>query len=618
MPCLVGRELVHRVDIVSRVSGKARKENMHADVAGSPAIDRVMFAAVCVAATLVAALLWVRFAAHSDQLWTDLIHDRSAHLDFGVQAASDLRNLRLVGLLHDLNSFRSWPPLHDGVFVATAILLAGSDPRAAVLPSLLAFVGTAVLAFLITRRLAIRWRNLAGAFAASLVLVSPAMRAFATDVMIESTGTFFTLVVVYAAVRVRQAPTTPAWRFVAIALTALFFTKYNYWLIGFVGSIPTVWSRRHALRASALPRWTGWALRALVAGLIGIATWHGFLGGIAIGAATLAAMTATASIVIWSRTTGSRFLCDDDCARVLVRWHVVPVLAWFCIPGKFQGFLWFQSPFTNRGEAPKANPFAGIGYYASAATRDYHTSGVVAIVVVLLVLVASVGYFRKTLRPGAGLVLLFIAVALIATVPHPNRKSRFLEPSMPVVWVATGAGVTIVIDQVTRRRRWVVATIMLAVAGTQFPSAFANARAPEGGVQRRRPSAVALIDGYLPALAGASAPAILSNVPMRFLTRWTYQLAFDRSTRPVTEIPGYDAAKVTNDNSEALHRWLHSKAVDTLVFIDVTPSSPWFVVAPETEGLSALPGLLLVQVDFVEVEHHESNGAIVQIWRRKA
>lgn len=388
----------------------------------SSTLDRTALAIVCVGAALVAVLLWHRYLSHWEQLWTDLIHDRSAHLDFGVQAASDLRNLRVVGLLHDLNSFRSWPPLHDGVLVGIAILISGSDPRAAVLPSLLAFVGTSVLAFLMTRRLVPRWRNLGGALAASLVLVSPTMRAFATDVMIESSGAFFILLVLYAAIRVQQQPSAPAWRFRAIALTALFLTKYNYWLIALAGSIPTVWWLRSPMRRSALPRSTRWTGRVIVLALVAIAAWHGFLGGTAIAAATLAAITATASVVLWSRTTGRDLVADEPAVRILLRWHVAPVLMRLCIPGKFQGFLWYQSPTTNRGEAPKSNPLGGIGYYASAAARDYHTTVIVAVVVGLFLLSAGIAWKRGLLRSGAGVLLLVIVVALPRNRPAPEPQ----------------------------------------------------------------------------------------------------------------------------------------------------------------------------------------------------
>jgi hypothetical protein len=585
-----------------------------AAAAGSPVIDRSVLALVCVAAALVAILLWHRYLANWEQLWTDLIHDRNAHLDFGAQAASDLRNLRVIGLLHDLNSFRSWPPLHDGMLIGIAMLLSGSDPRAAVLPSLVAFAGTAILAFLITRRLVTRWRNLGGALAASLVLVSPTMRAFATDVMIESTGAFFTLLVVYAAVRIRQFPSARAWRFLALALTALFFTKYNYWLIGVAGSIPTVWSRRHALRRSALPRWLRWGGRTVVVSLVAVTAWYGFLGGTAIAAATLAAMATTASVLVWSRTAGSQLLADDPALRILLRWHAAPVLIWLCIPGKFQGFLWYQSPTTNRGESPNSNPIEGIGYYASAASRSYHTSVVIAIVVAVLAAAAAYGFRCRLLRPASGVVMLLIAVAFFATVPHPNRKSRFLEPSMPVVWIAAGAGAAVLVDQLSGRRSWAAAAVLVAVAGAQVPSAFADAHASEGGLQRDRPSALALADSYLPQLGHAQAPAIVSNIPMRFFARWTYQLAFDRSTRPVTEIPGFDPTRSTDANKAALGRWLQSRAVDTLVLVDVTPSSLWFVLAPATQGLSALPDLMDAQTDFIEIAHHEIDGATIEMW----
>jgi len=565
-----------------------------------PTGDDVVVALVALAACLVTVVLVRRYLAHWEQLWTDLIHDRSGHLDFGLQPASDLLHLRAVGLLHDLNAFRSWPPLHDGVLVGVAMLVTGLDPRAAVLPSAAAFAGTAVLALVLTRRLLPRWGNLGGAFAATLVLVSPALRAFSTDVMIESSGAFWTLLVLYAAVRVRQGPSVGAWRFLALALSALFFTKYNYWLIAALATIPCVWSLRTEWRRSALPSAARWSVRVTVGLLVLVAASQGFLGSTAVRATTVAAWIALVAALVWSRTTGAVLLEREAAIRMLFRWQALPVLVWFCLPGKLQSFLWFSWPFTNGGNAPSWNPFGGVGYYAGAFASDYHASAWIAGVVGVLVICAVISFRRGRLRPGAAVVMLFVVLSLVVTVPHPNRKSRFMLPVMPAVWVVAGAGLGASLDLVARRRAWVALVAAGALVAWQVPALAATAHAPEGGVHPHRPSALALTDAYLPQLASAHAPAIVSNIPLGLFARWTYQERYDRATRPVTDIPGFDPAAARAANARALERWLASGAVDVLVLVNIGRSSPWYVEAPGTKGLRTLTRLMHSQATFVE------------------
>ncbi len=586
----------------------------------STTADRCSVTAVAIIATVAAAILWRRYLLHWDQLWTDLIHDRSAHLDFGVQLAGDLRSLRVVDLLRDVNSFRTWPPLHDGLLVVLVMLFTGLDPRFAVLPSLAAYVGTAILALLVVRRLVPKWGNAGGCAAAVLVIASPAFRAFATDVMIEGPGAFFVLLVLYTAIRAHQRPTKSGWRLLALALTGLFFTKYNYWLLGAIAVTPIVWPLRTQWRHTSLPRGQRYGVRVTVGALVAVAAWHGFLGRTAIATATVAAWIATASVLYWRRTYGKNFLSTRTAAKMLLHWHVLPALAWMCLPGKFQAFLWFQSPFTNQGETPSTNRFGGVAYYGRAAAHDYHarpwTSISIAVLVAFTLVLTS---RRRRSKPQSGMVVLivFCVVALITTVAHPNRKSRFLHSLMPLTWVLAGVGVALLAECVARQRRWLATVMTGAIVVSQFGNLSAVAHAPEGGVQLQRPSALVLSDAYLPQLESSSHPAILSNIPLRFLARWTYQERYNRTVRPTTEIPGYDPAGA-HGNFETLESWLATSLTDAVVLIDVSPVSPWYVKVPGTGGLADMPRLVHQLTHWTRSWQQEINGATVEVWKRSA
>lgn len=512
-------------------------------------------AAVALVGSVAALQLWLRYLANWRQLWTDLIHDRALHLDFGLGGVSDLLHLRWYELARDINLYRTWPPLHDGIMVGVAMALSGLEPRAAVLPDLACYVGTAVIAFLLVRELS-EEGTLGGLLAATLTLASPAMRAFATDVMIEGAGAFFTLVAFYAAVRVCRDESRRSWRRFALALCALFFVKYNYWLLTVVSLSPLL-------------------LRALPVG-------------------------------------SERF-------KALFWWHLVPAAVWLAIPGKFGRFVWYLSPGSNGGEFPTEDRFGGLSYYGAAIANDYHVGTASALLVAALVLVALLAWGVGRLRAGAGFLVLFVVVAAVATVPHPNRKSRFLHASIPVVWALAGAGAASLVQGSRGRiRRVAVAAGTLTVL-IHVPSLFAEPHAPEGGLRLDHPTALELTDAYLPLLASAERPAILSDMPMMFLARWTYMDRYPDRDKPTVLIRNYDAAQVSDANAAIFQRWLESDACDVLVFVHVPRESPWFQVVPATDGLTQLRALVNQQ-QLLHVRERRvlenRGGTEISVWTR--
>jgi hypothetical protein len=153
----------------------------------------VAAAVLCVLAVL-AGLQLALFWPEADQLWWRMTHDRSAHYLNGLNLALDARSADLPQFIHDLDAMRVWGPLHPAL-LAVVQLCAGPNFRLAVLPSLLGWVGTAWFGFLVARRMVTQHGTAAGLIAATLIAVSPAHRAFATDNMLQSVlaghGQFF-------------------------------------------------------------------------------------------------------------------------------------------------------------------------------------------------------------------------------------------------------------------------------------------------------------------------------------------------------------------------------------------------------------------------------------------
>src|SRR4051812_29141314 len=116
--------------------GAGEQESSSLWLRRSPAPPLPCFSVAAVAAVL-ALGLWSRYVPQWRSLWTDVVHDRNAHLELGLGMATDLSRGRVVEVVRDIDRARTWPPLHDGVLVPAALLVGGLDVRAAVLPSLI-------------------------------------------------------------------------------------------------------------------------------------------------------------------------------------------------------------------------------------------------------------------------------------------------------------------------------------------------------------------------------------------------------------------------------------------------------------------------------------------------
>ncbi len=118
--------------------------------------------ALAVAAAVTSAIfLYVRFLNSHRLLWNHAIHDRNSHLYAGLCLATDVRIDDFGHLLPDLDSFRTWPPMH-GLLAGLCLWLGGEDERWAVIPSLTGWVASALFAFLMARRMSPRSGAIAG------------------------------------------------------------------------------------------------------------------------------------------------------------------------------------------------------------------------------------------------------------------------------------------------------------------------------------------------------------------------------------------------------------------------------------------------------------------------
>jgi hypothetical protein len=605
-------------------------------------------ALVLAVALATAAGLFSHFQTVHRHLWDNSTHDRNAHYLFALRLATDVRQGHVLALLEHLSQASVWPPLH-GVLAAGVLLVGGLDYRWAVLPSLAAYALTALLAFLVARRSAPRGGNYAGLVAALLVLASPAHRAYATDMMLESLGACLSLLVVYCYLLAVQGRPTSLWsgRWLGLALTALFLEKYNYWLLVVLALFGAELTARPRALWDALGAplvrlsWRAW-LRAqlrhpltyvLAATLLvaaGVAL-HGdrpvVLAGREISlypphnVLQAAYVVLFLRLVAWWRGAGRAWAAGlDGRARQVVLWHVGPMAWWFLLPRHPSNFIWYLS-LANGGDGQKVDLAEGARCYGAWAVQDYHATFWVAVAAGALALLAVCRWRR--VRPGGQAVLWLLLVGAALTLTHPNRKARGLHSWLPAGWVAAGLGLAALTHgRLTRRRPrlrpWLAGAAVAGLGWAAWPALAGPGHALEGGPHPERPCLLDLVDCYLPDLDGSRHATILSARALKPLAQWAYLERHGRLDGLEENWYGFGAASEAN-RLGFLH-WLRTTNCDTLVYVEALPGLALWEDVPEARLHAELSDLVRSQQVFALAKEQglPHLACRVQVWKRKA
>ena len=599
---------------------------------------------VLIAAIALSIFVYAWFWQHARDLWWWMGHDRHTHYMNGLNLALDLRTGDFARLAHDFDRMRVWGPLHP-VLAALVELIAGPNQRLAVLPSLVGWVLTIWFAFLIPRRLLTMGGNAAGLIAAMLVAVSPAHRAYATDVMYESLGAGLSLAVLYFYLAVLQEQTRRYAILLGLALTALFLHKYNYWLLTVFGIVvgefirqPKAWLQ-YALslcQREKLPRWVVGELKqplnyiALAFAIAAVTVVLTGGGTIALGRWNLSAqephnfvhlayIAFFIRLVLWWRKDGRTWSLELPATlRTVLLSHGSAVAVWFLLPKRLSYFVWFLSP-NNSDQQRGSVPFMhGLPFYLEGLEADYlPLAGGLFLLGGMLIL--SLLTWPK-LKPGSAAVFFFFMIAVYLTCQHPMLKNRFMHSWIAAGWVLGAVGLVAAVQFLAGlvappARVWAAAVACAVLIGLHIPALFEPGHAQEGGIKSNEPSPLRITDTYLPALADAKNPTILSNVSTRFLWTWTF-IEQHHHQNMAAEIKNF---KSYEGNPEQAKRWLETTRSDALVLIDIRPFSTYDWKTDEYVDLTAFKQALAEQNTWLLAEHWElPEGVTITLWKKTA
>jgi hypothetical protein len=603
---------------------------------------------VFLAGLILAVLLYLSFLNVHRSLWYNPYHDRSAHYLYSLKLATHLRDGQVFHLLHDLNEARIWPPLH-GLMAAGVLLVGGLDYRLAVLPSLAGWVATLLLSFLVARRAAPRGGTLAGAIAVLFAAASPAHRAYATDIMLESLGAALSLLALYCyllAVQGRAEETGKA-RCLAAALLILFLEKYNYWLLVVLALVAAEGVSRPRLYTRAVGDllrgidWRRWSARqcrhpltwAIALGLL-LSAWIFQRGEQPLQIAGrslslypphnlihLVYVLMFVRLALWWRRWGRQWTRQiDNRLRQIVLWLVCPITVWFLLPKHPSYFLWYLS-LADRAPQQHMDVLGGFRDYATWMVQDYHFSAACAVAAAGLCLLGLLSWRR--LRPGGVAVLALVLLAAVLTPTHPNHKGRMLHSWLPAMWVTAGLGAAALIygrgtRAVPRLRPWLAGATVAVAAWMNFPALLAAGHAGEGGPHVEHPSMLDVSDAYLAERRPGGRMLLLTTLPLKPMAQWTYVERF--GTFAGLEERWYGFGDAGADNRRGFADWLRTTDCDTVIFCESTIARPGVDSGPECALHAELKDVLSAQQRFRLLQQRELPhlACRIQIWRRRS
>jgi hypothetical protein len=530
--------------------------------------------------------------------WNYAMHDRGVHALAAIKLATSIRAGDVGTFFSELLKPKLYPPLQAWLG-ALAGLVAGPHYRVVLLPSLVGWMAMIALGAGLAGKLAKGFGRAAAAMGGAVTLLflagSPAHRFYATDTMLESLGAGLTVAVLYAYARVRQQPDAGPLRWLALALTALFFEKYNYWLLvviglgadlaidGAVRRSVSAWLRAHGraatfhlLRQPLL--WIAWTL--LLAAFV-----IGKRGPTSIGGLSLYPPRGILMVMMWmlaaqaalelARLGRQRWRAMPAWLRIGWGWHVLPLLIWLMLPGRLGTIVSFVGT-GNAGDA-RYPGLAGLRYYAECLATQYSPNGwTLGIAVVLATIGAAIA-----LRQGKGargvLIVLLVGAALAAA--HPNKQGRYLHSWIPALWILSGLGAATLIDLLDRRARPAgIAAGAIGCAGLALWIGRDVARHPVGADELaqypRKGSLLDVTDVYLRAIAPYHRVAVIapSGWPV---VEWTFLEKIGDVRR--LDLVRWNADVTPAQAAEMTRGWARGpgQRCDAVVVISAPPGTLW-------------------------------------------
>ena len=396
--------------------------------------------------------------------------------------------------------------------------------------------------------------------------------------MLESLGACLTMACVYFYLVVVQDGGPRSVRWLGLALTLLFLTKYNYWLLVALGLAVGELVRNRAfvcrlrlsarsLIGSAKPQAVYRQLRNPLNYLLapsGVLLLIGFIRDGTLPASRpskmwphpqitvyVAYLLFVARLVQWYLAGGREWLrLQPRTVQQLFAWHGLPILLWFLWPKRLAYCLWY---LTRDHGSELSTTHDSLAFYWTGLSGDYHQA---AWSLVLMGVLLGLGCLCcRRLRPGGVAVVICLLVIVALNLQHHSKLSRFMHSWIALAWVVAGAGFVQVLrptwpGRLERLKPLGAGLAVLGLAAVQAPGLTGPGFAREGGCKPERLQ-IFEVPRSLPAIARSAGVTLVSNLPLHSMLDWTY-LEFSGQWRRVdTTLRGLSFDGINRKSSRA-------------------------------------------------------------------
>lgn len=410
--------------------------------------------------------------------------DLAAHLVNGWNDYYFLTSGSWRQLLWDLWSQGYWPP-GQSLFQMPFYLASGGSLSSGLHSSVAAFVLAGVLSVAALVEAWGRRSWMPAALALGFMITSPFYLSYAAVAMSEMVGACAQAAVILCYLRVGRTGRARDARWFALSLTALFFTKYNYFVLLAVPLAGHEWLEQTTGQAigervrgltRALRRWLAWPEGVLVAfylaALALVELTGGFefsVGGRRVAVRTIGYLAHPLLYLLIGRIWWLHRAGRIDWAAMRDRDpRIGQLLTWFAVPV----VVWLASPFPNHVKdvanllfnIPMGEPTVGLGLAAYLrSVRDEYFMHPGLAIAALAGLAAAMWQWR--MLPRAARLLAVIAVLqFVMVTAHQTRDPRFLLLAMPPFWLAGASGAATVLARWPARPTGIVAVVILGAA----------------------------------------------------------------------------------------------------------------------------------------------------------
>ena len=407
--------------------------------------------------------------------------------------------------------------------------------------------------------------------------------------MLEGLGAGLSAASIYFFLRAMEQPSrVDRWRALALALTLLFFEKYNYWalLVASLGAA-AFFGRSRAVRQTFADLLRGWnpavlgkrmlrdplMIAAFCVGVVVLFSlvfkpvpFRVFNQSVSIYpprilATITYALAFCSLLLLWWRDRGSIEQRLGPVATTLLWWHVVPIAVSFLWPRRLAGFLWFLSPSNAQGT--QSDPLGALLFQWPAFAEGFHIHPAAAAIALALGVIGGIRALR--LSPGSSSLPLFVLICASAVLIHPQQQWRFQATWLFALWICSGIGAGILLRFFGVRLQTAIAAAVVGVLAVWHFSQEVSPMAAKAAIRPvEGPGDLELARAFLPQIPGTEPVAFITGFGRTSFPYWVVQTDCRCPRRVEAPFNGRTRDEMRANTLE----WLASTQASRVVVID--------------------------------------------------